>query len=181
MLWARYDTQIRRVVCQKNMFIIYFYMVIIKTYKLKKIFNKFPETHNPSHSQGSIYQHCIHWFGLVQILQHFRGFGTCYMLPIIYIYFYFTMTNIRLRTVHIAHFATMLHVDEIVGVLLRISWAGLQVKVGPGLNKRQDKCMKSKKVKTERVDFRLTQSTQCGLIICYEVDEISGNRRGLSG
>ena len=35
-------TKIPRVVCQ-NMLIIYFCMVEIKMYKVKKIFNKFPE------------------------------------------------------------------------------------------------------------------------------------------
>jgi len=36
-------------------------------------------------------QNCIHWLGLVSVLQHFHGLGTRYMLTIIYIYFNFTI------------------------------------------------------------------------------------------
>ena len=36
-------TKIWSVVCQKYAYFLIFYMVIIKNYKVKKLFNKFPE------------------------------------------------------------------------------------------------------------------------------------------
>jgi len=41
-------------------------------------------------SHKAVAEYCIQRLGLVPILQHFRGLGTCYMLTIIYIYFNFT-------------------------------------------------------------------------------------------
>jgi len=41
-------------------------------------------------------QNCIQWLGLVSILEHFHGLGTCHMLTIIYIYFTFTAGQLTL-------------------------------------------------------------------------------------
>jgi len=35
------------------------------------------------------------WLGLVPLLQHFHGLGTCEMLTVIYIYFNFTIISAR--------------------------------------------------------------------------------------
>ena len=57
------------------------------------------------------------------------GWARVIMLTIIYIYFNFTITIVK-----IAYFAKTRHVDEMDWVLLRMLWAGLQVKGWAGFD-----------------------------------------------